>query len=206
MRRAVVLMLVAFLPASCGHRAVGSGVYVVRSGFSVRGEHVGFGAVVRVRGNRTIRNIQLRISYIANGRRMSLPPETLRFCPPATDCWWGQSFFAQGELSGTRSMEKIDIRVAKTGGSSMTSNELRELRVASAIDHVTVALQRTEGTAYLIAIRDSVPVFGYSFFTTRAEGGANSYSKQVFPHREGDTVRAFLYPGPVPATVYGPTD
>lgn len=185
--------------------ASASGAYVVRSGFSVRGDRIGMGAIVRVRGNRPVQKIDLDIAFIAGGRRLTMEPDTLPYCPPLTDCRWGQGFFAGGNIPSPRSIDRIEVTVARDGGIHPGPAEVIELDTDIS-RNVTVKPRRRDGTAYLVAIRDKVPVFGLSFFTRRDEARPLHYGTKLFPRRDGDEIRAFFYPGPVPASVHGPVD
>jgi hypothetical protein len=63
-----------------------------------------------------------------------------------------------------------------------------------------------EGAVYLVAFDGHTPRGGYSFFTRRGERDELRYTQRIFARASGDEVRAFLYPGAVPARVHGPAD
>jgi hypothetical protein len=163
------------------------------------------GAIVRVRGNRTIRDIELSIAFTADGEKVTVEPDTLPFCPPSTDCYWGQGFYPDEEDPDPRTIDRIEVAVSRDGGSRPEAGEVIELETETR-NGVSVTPRKQEGTVYLVAIRDRVPVFGVSFFTGRDDTRPLHYAEPLFALRDGDDVRAFFYPGPVPESVYGPTD
>lgn len=174
--------------------------YVAGSGFSIRQGRVGVAALVRVRGDRAVRAIDLRISLFAQGRRIAEQQDTLPYCPPSTDCWWGQGFFDR------RSVDRIRVEVVSTGSTTEATPEVVELPVVIEDDDVVVTLGGEEGTAYLVALRGRRPFFGISFYVRRGESDQLRYGKDEFPTASRHRVIGVLYPGPVPPAVSGPAD
>jgi hypothetical protein len=210
MRRAIALVLTACALGSCASDAKPqreekrSHAYVVRSGFSVRGDRIGVGALVRVRGDRPIREIRLRVSYYVGDRRVGAEPDTLRYCAPGTDCFWGQSFFSGGDIP--RSVDRVVVDVSGDRGAYKRRAQIEELDVRVEGDEVEVQPAGEEGTLYVIAFRGRTPRFGLSYFLTSADRTTLRYSQNLFPRAQGDRVRAFIYRGSVPASVGGPAD
>jgi hypothetical protein len=212
--RSVALTFVTLAIAACGTDGAAPGpsvppasaAYVVRSGFSIRDEQIGTGALVRVRGQRAVREIRLRVSMFANGRRVTVERAELPYCPPSTDCLWAEALFGEHLGRNWRDVDRVRVEVVGDGGRMTGSHEVGRLDLEEQEAHVTVTPEGEEGTAYLVALRDSAPAFGVSFFVGDGDRRPLRYSQTLFPRRQGDRVVAVFYPGPVPPSVHGPQD
>jgi hypothetical protein len=200
----VIAMCVVLLASACG-TASPPRARVDRSGFAVRGEHLGTGAVVRVDGDRALKEIALRVSFFAGGDRLGAERDTLPFCPPTRDCPWGQLLFGERLGPNWRSVDRVEVEIVGDGGTGSTPG-IESLETRSGRTTTSVTRNGTQGTAYLLAFRGDRPVLGYSFFAQADVRDPLRYSQQLFPRRSGDRVRAFLYPGAIPRSVGGTTD
>lgn len=195
MRRwTLVALVLAATTAACAN----GGSSVSRTGFSVRDGRVGFGALVRA--TEPLREVELEISIMNDGRAVSTQTDTLPHCSPGRDCWWGTGFFHEGPV------DDVLIRVIRSTSAAEDVPPIRELAVSKHGADVRLRAPGAEGTVYLLAFERGRPRYGLSFFTGRGDRGELRYERQTFPVREGEQVRAFFYPGPVPGSVYGPID
>jgi hypothetical protein len=195
MRKIVVAVLLVL--ASCGPS--GTGAELTRVGSSVRAERIGVGGVVRAREG--ARNVVIGITMLADGRQVAVEQDTLAFCPPATGCWWGTSFQTEG-----RNIDAVRTHIISVDAGNDDPAEPRELEVTANDRAVEIRAPGREGVVYLLAFRDGRPRFGISFFTRADERSRLRYTQALFPRRANETVRAFFYPGPAPASVVGGSD
>jgi hypothetical protein len=177
---------------------------IVRSGFSVRDGRIGVAALVRVRGDRTVHAIRLRVSLFSNGRRIGRSQsDVLPYCPPSTDCWWGQSFFGDQLDQDWRSVDRVVLSVDRVGDRVPSESIVSNLRTSVQGDDVLVTPPGTDGTAYLLALRGSQPSYGISFVVRGDENETLRYGKDQLPVDKRDRVIGVFYPGRVP---FGPAD
>ncbi len=212
MRRRTIAAAIFISAAACSGqnppadtRPASSTASVARTSFSVRDDYVGAAAVIRVE-DRALKDIELLIEFYVDGKRLGTEGDTLPFCPRATDCPWGQAFLGDYLEGDWRSIDRVDVVVDSDGGAYGGDAEIEELQTTAGELATTVAQNGREGTAYLLAYKGKVPVFGSSFFTKAEERGDRRYPSESFPRSAGDRLRTFLYPGPVPASVYGAAD
>lgn len=187
-------------PRSTPRPAKRTDAYVVRSGFSVRDGRVGVAALVRVRGNRTVRGIKVGVSLFAGGRRVGRQQDTLPYCPSSTDCWWGQGFYDE------HSVDRVRVEIIDTTSRTDAQAHVEKLPVVVQNDEVVVTPRGEEGTAYLVALYGREPSYAISFFTRSDETAPLRYGNDLFPITKRDRLLAVFYPGAVPAGAYGPTD
>jgi hypothetical protein len=212
MRRLALLLLV--LLGACGGgdqpqeaaEPRESRARVVRSGFSIHDKQVGTGAIVRVDGDEARQKIGLRVTFFADGERLGAERDTLPFCPPRTECGWGQTLFGSNLHKSWASIDRVEVEISDNGSATSDETELGELDVTADDERVVVTPGGEEGTVYLVAFDNEVPRSGYSFFTQDGERGKLRYSQRIFPRRDGSDVKACFYPGPIPERVGGPAD
>ncbi|HYZ94115.1 MAG TPA: hypothetical protein VFA34_17205 [Actinomycetota bacterium] len=171
---------------------------VVRSGFSIRDGRLGAGALVRVGGSKTIRDITIGITFFAGGRKVGAQQrDILPYCPPSSDCWWGQSFFGDRLDVRWASVDRAVVRVLRAGASTDRESIVSRLRFAVEGDDVVVTPAGEDGTAYLVAVRGSRPSYGISFVTRSGEHAPLRYGTESFPTDRRDRIVGAFYPGPV---------
>lgn len=180
-------------------------VDVVRSGFTIHRDQVGVGAVVRVYGSSARREIDLDIAYYASGRRLGSEEDTLPFCPPQTECFWGQTFVGDTLGSEWRSIDDVRVSI-RDGGTADGDVEIEELSLTSDDDSIVVRPVGAEGTVYVVVVEGRTPRFGQSFYTPDGDRREITYPRRSFPPAPVEAFKAFFYPGPVPGSVYGPVD
>ena len=178
---------------------------IVRSGFSVHDMQIGVAATVRVDGDETLRRIGIRATFIADGKRLGTRRDTLAFCPPRTECGWGQSLFGENLHDDWASVDRVDVRIGARGTGGEDGN-VGELDIETTDARVVVTPSGEQGTVYLVAFDDHVPRGGYSFFTQDGETNELRYTQRIFPRDEGTKVKGYFYPGPIPERVGGPVD
>lgn len=200
---AVALVLVVLGGCSTAERPEPV-VRVARSAFFVGTEQVGTAAVLRVDGSRTVTDIELSITFFAADRELGRETDRLPFCPPSTDCPWGQRLY--GEHLGRRWRDIDRVTVEVTGHGAKTRRELgvEELSTRVTDEVAIVRPAGVEGTAYLLAYDGDTPRTGVSFFIAEGDRHALWYSRRLFERPAGGEVRAYLYPGRTPASVRGP--
>lgn len=193
-RSIAVGLLFVTAVAACGSAGTG----VSRTGYSVRDGRVGFGGLIRTTG--PVRNIGLEVTMRDEGRAVRTDRDTLVYCAPERDCWWGNSFVAD------EAIDEVDIRIVASEAADDDIEAPRELPVTRRSGEVRLRAPGEEGVVYLLAFERGTPRFAISFFTRRDEQGQLRYSRALFPARGDEAVRAFFYPGPVPSSAYGPSD
>jgi hypothetical protein len=196
------LFAVALLASclSCGRTPEPPGeATVVRTGFSIRDDRIGIGAIVRVDGQETLRDIVLDVRFRIGDDVVGAERDTLPYCPPATDCPWGQLIFGDRVTKEWWSIDDVDVRVV--GSESVAGPHARTVEEVPTVVRdgaVEVTPDGRAGTAYTIAFDGDVPVAGYSFFTTLGERDRLTYSSRIFPRLDGDRVETVLYVGDAP--------
>lgn len=181
-------------------------VRVERSGFFVGSHQVGAGAILRNGGDATVRAIELRVTFFADGKTVSTQRDELPFCPPNAECPWGQRLYGEHVGERWRDIDRVTVEVTRDGGVVRDALTIDRLDVRTTGDAAVVRRSGVEGTAYLLAYDRTTPRSGVSFFIGAGERGTLRYGKELFERNTGDTVRAFVYPGPTPARVRGPVD
>jgi hypothetical protein len=192
-----VLILASCL--SCGRTPdVAGDATVVRDGFSIRDDRIGIGAIVRVDGEQAFRGIVLGVRFRIGDEVVGAERDTLPYCPPATDCPWGQLIFGGRVTKAWRSIDNVDVRVVASGRVVPSAPTIGELPTTVRNGSVEVRPDGRAGTAYAIAFDGKLPVAGYSFFTTRGERDRLTYSSGIFPRLDRDRMKTVLYLGAVP--------
>ena len=194
-RAAAALAFVAML--SCGSSPEPS-AEVVESGFSIRGDRIGMGAIVRIDGDRALRDIVLQVTFRTGSTTLGVETDTLPFCPPSTDCPWGRMLFGTELSPRWRDVDRVDIEVLRAGRTLDHEREIEVLPTREQDGALEVRRNGREGTAYLIAYDGRTPRAGYSFFTERAEHGRLRYNEAIFPLELGERFETTLYVGGTP--------
>ena len=180
-------------------------VDIVRSGFTIHGEQVGVGAIVRVDGSSARREITLEIAYYAAGRQLGDEEDMLAFCPARTECPWGQTFVGETLGSNWESIDEVRVRV-RDGGDVGEAADVEQLSTSVGDDSIVIQRSGVEGTAYVLVFDGPTPRFASSFYTPDGERRAVTYPRDDFPPAPADAFKTYFYPGPGPGSVYGPVD
>lgn len=165
-------------------------VDVVRSGFSYRQDQLGVAAAFRVTDARV--DIPVTIGMFAGDRSVGSEQSVLPFCPPSTECWWGERFSTGSAGSDLSEVDRVEVS-AGAGRASRAEHEITELHVEAKGDRATIE-PTDAGVAYLIVTRDERPVWGSFTHVARADGRIASEGVLA----EDETMRAFLYVGAFP--------
>lgn len=195
MRNALAATLAfAILVGGCS----GGGATVSRTSFFSQGERVFLGGLIRT--SAPLSEVELEIALKRDGRTVRTEPDTLPHCRPGEDCWWGTTIVHDG------SIDAVEVQVVRWSESTTQNAPVRELRVERKSDLVEVRTPEEEGLVYVIAFERGRPRLATSFANRRDLYVDVRLRPPFFPVRKGQRVRAFFYPGPVPASVYGPSD
>jgi hypothetical protein len=171
---------------------------VVRDGFSIRDDRIGIGAIVRVDGHDTVRDIALTVSFRVGSRMLATEHAILPHCPPRTDCPWGQMLFGDRLHKAWRNIDRVDIDVLRTGHAVTGSRSVVDVRTMVRDGAIEVHPDGRQGTAFVIAYEGARPVAGYSFFAAKGVRDALRYGPTLFPRLRTDAFATALYPGPTP--------
>lgn len=197
MRKLTWSVAVVSMLASCaGPDAHGE---LVRSGSSLRDGRLGVAGLVRTDDH--VRDVVIGITMLDEGKPTTGEQDVLAYCPSSTDCWWAASF----QVEGT-SVDTVRTRIVSSERVDDLTEKPRELRVSANAQEVSLRPPGEEGVVYLLAFRADAPRFGTSFFTRAGERSRLRYGPALFPRHRSERVRAFFYPGLVPASVGGGSD
>lgn len=174
-------------------------VEVERQGSSLSGQTIGIAALLRVRGDQTLGPLRLRVSFRDNdGDVVDETEDSLPYCPPQSDCWWGGRF---GLMQFQRPSEIVRATVDAIGDPEpyTAPAELLTFSVSPQPDgRVLGRAPRDEGYAYVIAFDADRPRWG----TWRGVRGEDmrsvTFAASEFPDfRDEVRLRAFFYAGTI---------
>lgn len=127
---------------------------------------------------------QVEIVVEVDGRRHL---DTLPFCLPDAQCWWGTSLITRERA------EDVDVRILRPGRRYDGDRQIGLLRAKRAGDEdVIITAPGDEGTVYVLAHRSDELTFAQFYFTRRTETPGTR-----LPIGPADRVRAYFYPGRV---------
>jgi hypothetical protein len=195
----IIVMSGLVLFSSCAHRSspvVRDGeprVTVERQAVTVHGDRIGVGAEVSVAEVRSVRDIELGITFFNGQDQVRTESDTLPFCRRGSVCSWATSFVVND--AGERGVDRVEIRVLGDGGSS-TDGAMRVVRAVKEDGSLTAFTPDKQGVLYLIALREDIPAFGIAFAQQRDKGATIRVTDDEFP--VGNDVLAVFYEGHVP--------
>ncbi|HVE92684.1 MAG TPA: hypothetical protein VNE62_10385 [Actinomycetota bacterium] len=166
----------------------------MESGFKIMpGGGVTAAALIRNDTDQTLNEIQLELSLQdAGGREVAKTGESLPFCPPRQDCWWGAIFVDSSQFGADhKSIALVKTKILKDLGPRKDTPRLVEL-TAKGDEFVGAS---TEGMVFMIGFESGKPTSGMSQNIEKRVSPMAVSAGELKSSAGAQTVRAFLYEG-----------